>query len=113
MVLQCYNIILIDPYPPPSYLQLAGVNGKDLMFIWEPVNPTRICSSLYYEPLTNCSNCNTASGSANCSISMITPIAKVCSFAIRPVVCGNIVGNESETVNIILKGLNTRLNACT
>ena len=82
------------------------------MFTWEPVNPASVCSSLYYEPLTNCSNCITASGSANCSISMITSIAKICSFAIRPVVCGNIVGNKSETVNIILKGLNIGLSAC-
>lgn len=103
----------VDPYPPPSYLQLANVNRKDLMFTWEPINLTSVCSSLYYEPLTNCSgNCITASGSANCSISMITSIAKVCSFAIRPVICDNIVGNKSETMKIILKGLNIRLSTC-
>jgi hypothetical protein len=109
---QCYVHFFIDPYPTPSYIQLANVNGKDLMFTWESNNPTSGCSSLYYESLTNCSNCIMGSGSANCSISVITSIAKVCSFAIRSVVCGNIVGNKSETVNIILKGLNSRLCAC-
>ena len=78
----------------------------ELTFSWESINPKNVCSNLYYEPVTNCSNCNVGYDSANCSISMITSNAKVCSFAVRTVICGNIAGNESEIMNIILKGLN-------
>ena len=95
----------IDP-PPPSHLQLVKVNKNELVFTWEPYNRTGSCPSLYYEPLSNCSECAATSDYAKCRTSIITSDAKVCSFAIRTVVCGNIVGTKSETMNIVLKGLN-------
>ena len=102
-------LTIIDPYPPPTYVRLAKANGRDLMFAWEPINYTIFCPSLHYEPVSNCSQCSVTSDSAKCSISVITADAKVCTFAIRTVVCRNIIGPESDTVKVTLKGLNLYL----
>ena len=109
-----FSFIYIEPYPPPIYLRLAKANGKQLIFTWEPINHTSSCPS-YYESLFNCSECAITSDSANCrlSTSIFTSDAKVCSFAVRTIVCGNILGNISETVNVILKGLILCIHVCT
>ena len=97
--------LCIDSFPSPSSLQLAKVNENELIFAWEPNNGSSSCPSLYYEPVSNCGECTVSLDYAICHTSSVTSDAKVCSFAVRTIICGNTVGTESETVNIILKGL--------
>jgi hypothetical protein len=101
--------IIIDPYPPPDYVQLVGVSPAGLLFSW---NQTQNCPSLRYNISSeNCGQCpnTTDSTSVNCSDFTVSNSVTVCTFAVQAVICGNggtlsLIGGFSDLVTVNLTG---------
>ena len=95
--------IYIDPLPPPSDVGLLDASPNSLTFKWSSV--TTNCSAIHYIIESDCGSCHntTSLTSVDCSIMPIT-ISRSCEFAVKSVVCGNIVGNSSNIVFVTLKG---------
>ena len=97
----------VDPLPSPSDVRLLDANPNLLTFKWSSVAAN--CSAVNYLIESNCGSCpNTTSlTSVDCYITHmpITTTSRSCEFAVKSVVCGNTVGNSSNTVSTTLKGI--------
>ena len=62
------------------------------------------CSSLHYNILSsNCGSCPTTTTNTTVTCTDVLTDGGVCTFAVQTVVCGNILGNLSDTVQVHLK----------
>jgi hypothetical protein len=101
-------IIYIDidyPFKPPSDVRVIDVGLQTLIFNWsQPLNLS--CDAIKYSiSATGCGVCpNSTSTSITCTdITLSSNSTMLCSLSVQPVVCGNIVGNTSNTASITLE----------
>jgi hypothetical protein len=83
-------------------------NANQLLFRWESVAPS--CEAVRY--LINASNCghfpNTTVTCTGFSLDMYNQL-EVCVLSVLTVVCDNITGNESRSVQVTLRGMSHNL----
>ena len=100
------NCICTAPFPPPNNVRLTEVLERSLIFSWNSLGPN--CASVQFAIISNCGNCPnmTSLTTVACSdVQLLSTDAFTCSFQVKSVLCGNIVGNLSAPVNAILKSM--------
>ena len=80
-------------------------NAHQLEFQWSSVTPS--CEAVHY--LINASNCGhcpdvTNDTTAICTDFALDKYSQVCLLSVQTVVCDNIFGNESSSVEVNLRG---------
>ena len=86
-------------------------------FTWSPVAPD--CPTVYYNILaSNCGSCPTTTNHTTVTCTDVPTNGSTCTFAVQTVVCGNVFGNSSDSINITSantkeKTVNIRVNATT
>ena len=85
------------PYPPPEkiFLSLVNFRMKEITFTWSTV--TSGCPTVHYNILaSNCGSCPTTTNHTTVTCTDVPTDNRMCTFAIRTVVCTNIIGNVSK-----------------
>ena len=110
-----FRIIIIINFsmhaaPPPNNVHLAQVSKNTLTFQWGEPGVCPLSYTIGYEVnAMNCGVCpnTTLNTSITCNVSRVftsnTSIS--CTLAIETTVCGSNVGNKSDTLTAILKGI--------
>ena len=76
----------------------VSFDSRALTFDWSPVAPD--CHTLHYNILSsNCGSCSTTTTNTTVTCTDVPTDGSMCTFAVQTVVCGNIVGNFSDSVN--------------
>ena len=91
---------------PPNDLHISHIDIGliQLTFSWSPVAPD--CPAIYYNILaSNCGSCPTTTNHTNVTCTDVPTDGKECTFAVQTVICGNITGNENNSISILV--LNT------
>ena len=93
----------VDHYPPPNDIYLMEANFTQLIFLWSSSAP--YCTAVdYHINSSNCGHCPNVTNDTTVTCSGFSLDSQVCSLAIRTVVCDNITGNESRSIQITLRG---------
>ena len=100
-------------YPAPSNVWLDGIQPGYLAFSWNPVSLH--CETLQYKILsTNCgiicpssTNHHTITCTPTGGRSTVQDGGCIFTFAVQTVVCGGTLGNTSDSVSVVLKGIVT------
>ena len=75
---------------------------KKLTFNWSPVGPN--CLGIHYNILSsNSGSCPTTTTNTTVTCTDVPTDGTVCTFTVQTVVCGNIYGTMSHTVQVKLK----------
>ena len=75
--------------------------SRKLTFSWSPVAPA--CHAIHYNILaSNCGSCPTTTNHTNVTCTEVPTNDSTCTFAVQTVICGNIAGNVSDSINITL-----------
>ena len=85
--------------------QLISIASEGLTFNWTSVDPT--CSGISYRiSATGCGNCPSGTNSTTvvCSGIKLSGDTQTCTLSVQSVVCGDIVGNVSDLLNVSLQG---------
>ena len=94
--------VIIEPFPPPTDVELVGNNVSHLTFSWNEVASN--CPSIQYQIVaSNCGACpnTTLINEATCTGSYTQLLtSQQCSFAVVTVVCDNITGDVSNSVYV-------------
>lgn len=95
-------LLIIDPFPPPGDITLSEIRpGPELRFNWTRKN----CQMISYSITSDCGDCPTSTA-INTAVCINVPVDdRVCSFAVRTVVCGDIDGTQSNSLSVTLKGM--------
>ena len=100
-----YNIL--EPYSAPYDVQLIGIASEGLTFNWTSIDPT--CSDVSYRiSASGCGNCPSSTNSTTITCSGIEQLSEdnqTCILSVRSVVCGDIVSNFSDPLNVSLQGI--------
>ena len=100
---QHVNIFIIESFPPPSDVSLIHVQPGQLTFNWTSVDV--LCDSVSYKIISsNCGRCPLVTTNTTVTCTNIVASGQVCIFAVQTVVCGNLTGNMSRPIYVILKG---------
>ena len=94
------------PFPSPDrlYISYADFGLKELTFKWSPVAPD--CPAIHYKILSsNCGSCPTTATHTTVTCTDVPTDGDMCTFAVRTVVSGNVIGNLSDSVQGLLKGI--------
>ena len=76
-------------------------SSRELTFSWSPVAPD--CPAIHYNILaSNCGSCPTTTNHTTVTCTDVPANDSVCTFAVQTVVCGNITGDTSGPISIIL-----------
>ena len=92
-------------YAGPTSPNVVSVNqtdlvSKQLMFVWSPVAPD--CPTVHYNILaSNCGSCPTTTNHTTVTCTDVPTDGSTCIFAVQTAVCGNIVGELSDTIQLI------------
>lgn len=79
---------------------------KLLIFTWNET--VRNCLALQYNIVASrCGICPIITSHPIATCNNVEAIGQECRFAVQTVVCGNIVGNQSDPVVLTLAGLNS------
>lgn len=92
-------------------MHLIHVQPGQLTFNWTSVDAQ--CDTVSYNIISsNCGRCPTATANTTvtCTDIVIVASMQVCTFIVQTVVCGNLTGNRSYPINVILKSMSVRLN---
>lgn len=95
-----------NPYPPPNNVHVIDIHQYaftgQLTFNWSSV--TAFCPSAY-SVITNinCGDCPTSTRNNQVTCENVA-LGHTCSFVVSTVVCGNITGNPSNSISVVLKG---------
>ena len=97
-----YASLYIEPFPPPTDIELVESNDTHLRLSWKKVSSN--CSSIRYQIVaSNCGECphTTLTNEATC-IGNYTQLRnnQQCSFAVKTVVCDDIAGAASSSVYV-------------
>ena len=96
-----------DALPPPSSIRLLNVSQTQLTFSWSSAESN--CVSVQYGLQSDCGTCTNGSVTARTSkVCIIEPpdtTETQCSFAVRAIVCGNVSGDPTKSINVKLKGM--------
>ena len=90
------------------------LTSKTITFMWTPVFPN--CPSAHYNILaSNCGSCPTTTNYTTVTCSDVPTDGRMCTFAVQTMVRGNIVGNVSNSVSVLLRGndIPSRKQDCT
>ena len=96
------------PFKPPSDVHIVDVGLQMLTFSWSQ-NLNLSCDAIHYSiSATSCGVCPSSTSKFNMSVTCIDitlspKSTMLCSFSVLPVVCGNILGNTSNTAFTTLK----------
>ena len=95
-----------DHRPPPHDIHLMETSANRLVFQWSPVTPS--CETVHY--LINASNCGQCLNKTNdttviCTDFAVDNYSQVCLLSVQTVVCDNVTGNESSSVQVNLRGM--------
>ena len=92
----------VDDIPSPK-VELTDVKPGMLYFLWKL---DYSCPSIHFIITSDCGSCmNTlyeTSSSTVCSVTVSTT-AEMCTFAVRSIVCRNIMSTQSNEVKVMLK----------
>lgn len=100
--------VYIDPFTPPNDIRLVDVQPQQVTFNWTAVD--MLCQMVVYKIFSfNCGRCPPESASTSVTCTDVIASGRVCTFNVQPVVCGNITGNLSNPVSVILKGMSCKL----
>ena len=117
-IILCTLLLFTAALPPPSNIMLSKINSSHLTFTWNSVSPD--CQAVHY--LINATDCGQCPRTTSCAITCPTSTdtnsvlcdidintlttgllsLETCAVIIQPVVCGNVAGNSSILVYIIL-----------
>ena len=104
------NCMYTDPFPPPENLQLIDMKPGQLAFSWIPTAHALLCSLLTYDIQSDCGECPAATSSTSVICTFESAHHRPCTFAVRSVVCGDIVGSWSHEIEAMLRGTSLILN---
>ena len=96
------------PFQPPEGLSIiqADVHLRQLIFSWSPVAPD--CPAIHYNILaSNCGSCPTTTNHTTVACTNVPTDGSVCDFSVQSVVCENITGNFSKSIQGLLKDIAT------
>ena len=91
------------PFSFPSGLMFSNANysSRIVTFLWSPVAPD--CPAIHYNILaSNCGSCPTTTNHTTVTCTDIPINDSVCTLSVQTVVCGNITGNTSDPITIVL-----------
>ena len=74
-----------------------------LTFAWSRVLPD--CSAIHYNiKASNCGSCPTTTNHVHTNVTCndVPTNGSVCTFAVQTVLCGNVIGNKSNSVSILV-----------
>ena len=106
-------MIIIGPFPPPYKLFVSETNLdlRTLTWTWSAVAPD--CTAVHYNILaSNCGSCPTTTNHTTVTCTDVPNYDSTCSFSVQTVVCGDIVGNSSDEVQVILKDSTNQNKDC-
>ena len=73
------------------------------MFAWSPVASD--CPAVQYNILaSNCGSCPTTTSHTTVTCTNVPTYGSACLLSLATVVCGNITGNQSDIIKVILNG---------
>ena len=106
LYLQIQNFLCIinaESSQSPNDVRLSYVQSGRITFNWTSVDA--LCDSISYNIISsNCGRCPSMTTNTTATCSDVMALGQVCTFAVRTVVCGNITGNMSHPVHVILRG---------
>lgn len=100
---------MIEPLPPPDHIYVGDITQTSLTFNWSRVQRNRspqdnCCSETVYNIIaSNCGSCPNSTTSTTATCRNVTTDGSVCSFAVQTTLCGNIFGQRSNEVTVLLK----------
>ena len=107
-----WNIMCIEPFPPPSSIHLTRVDATEMVFSWSQSQAQLDCPSLHYNIISsNCGNCpvTTNTTSVTCLDFRISDSATICTFMVQAVICSNggspLMGGSSIPTVVNLTGI--------
>ena len=89
------------PFQPNNINWMAGCLDlqSDLAFNWS--SATLDCPAIHYDILSsNCGSCPTTTAHTTVICTDVPTDGSMCTFAVRIVACGNVIGNTSEPVSV-------------
>ena len=93
----CPSLFTIGFHPPN--ISNVDYSSRELTLSWSPVAPD--CPAIHYIILaSNCGSCPTTTSHNALTCTDVPTDGSMCTFAVQTVVCGNIIGNASNPVNI-------------
>ena len=105
-----YTFAVTAPWPP-SDLHISHINfgSRQLTFSWSPV--ALECPVVQYViNQSNCGSCSTITNHTSATCIDVPTNKSACTFAIQTVICGDMVGDTSNSLTINLtKSLNLPL----
>ena len=93
----------VGQFSPPTGLQFSNIDYslRELTFSWSPVAPN--CPGIHYNILaSNCGSCPTTTNFTTITCTDVPTNGSTCTFAVQTVVCGNITGDTSDPIGIVL-----------
>ena len=96
---------------PPNKLFISSANFilRHLTFSWSSVAPD--CPVIHYNILaSNCGSCPTTTNHTSVTCTDVPTENSVCIFAIQTVLCGTLIGNESDPVIVHTETSQERIN---
>ena len=80
-----------------------AANSDELIFQWNTVTPS--CEAIHYQiNASNCGHCPNVTNDTTITCVDFSLDNQVCLLAVRTVVCDNITGNESRSIQVTLRG---------
>lgn len=84
-------------------MQLIDVQVNRITFNWTSVDAQ--CDSVSYNIFSfNCGRCRITTSNTTVTCADAVFSGQVCTFNVQAIVCGNIVGNLSDPLSVIMKG---------
>ena len=94
---------ITESFHPPNDVRLSHVQPGQLTFNWS--SPDVQCDSVSYKIITsNCGRCPPVTTNTTVTCTSVVASGQVCTFVVQTVVCGNLTGNMSDPIYVILKG---------
>ena len=95
--------VIIESFAPPNEVRLIHIQPGQLTFNWTSVDV--MCDSVSYKIISsNCGRCSPVTINTTVTCTDVVASGQVCIFVIQTVVCGNLTGNMSHPIYVILKG---------
>ena len=88
-----------------------GANFSQLTFQWSSVSSC--CPAIRYLIVaSNCGHCPNVTNLTTATCTGLSVEGQQCNFAVRSIVCDDVIGNESKNVSAILRGMPVIIAIC-
>ena len=106
----CDSFIVLPSIEKTNISIVDNIPGQ-ISFTWIHGTSNNHCSAIHYNILSsNCGTCPTTTDHTTVTCTDVPTDGRVCTFTLQAVFCGTVVGNWSESLNVItLKGTNIYL----